>query len=311
MYLPSERAGRYLAALKSGLNALAPNLDFVPLREGIAHLTVLDPSVSGPLFAPAEWHDQSGMPSFVWMERVLAEQTVALERSPEQDDSDTDIARALSLDKNLGERLRWRRQTHRQLRGMALLPRTRLEVVLKRLKGETVVTTTFDRMAPLGGWVRIRLDLSAPAGQTIMGPIRLKDNRRLIVDPGFEHLLTRHSDTPFLALREALEEVTPASTIPRLSRSRLGPFWFPGVTLPKGVPDALGQGLLLHSQLQVLAKDVATSDHADPLTVPNSGPLPPGFGLFQQRRFAASSSVKAAIESWCEVRGVRCGVVVF
>lgn len=309
MRLPDPRVGTYLQALKAGLQALAPNTDFVSLAEGLSHLTLLEPAVSGGTFLPAEVNTQSGMPGFVWMERVLAEQTLALESSPEQEATDYDIQRAQQLDPILGERMQWRRQTQRILRKAAVLPRTRLDVVIKRLKGETMITATFDRMEVMGHWVRIRLDLSAPVGQTVMGPITLQDRTQLIVDPGFEHLLTRHSQTPFVALKEALEEVTPVSTITRLARSQIGPFWFPGISLPERVPERLNQGLVLNSSLQILARDVRKSEHADPMLAPLKTAIPEGFGWFQQRRFAASEPMHDAVRAWCAAKQVPCALV--
>ena len=77
MELPSERVGPYLRALLAGLEALAPNEDFVPLEEAAAHLRALDPANGGALLLPAEVDDGSGLPSFGWLERARAEQVVA------------------------------------------------------------------------------------------------------------------------------------------------------------------------------------------------------------------------------------------
>jgi len=309
MEFPEKRVSPYLEALKSGLQALAPNQDFVPLRQTLAHLTILDPKVSGPTFLPAEIHQETGMPAFIWLERVLSEQTIALEAPIESDPHDDAIQRAKELESSLGDRMFWRRQARRALRKMTLLPRTRLDVVIKRLKGETVVTATFDRMDPMGFWVRIRIDLSAAVGQTVMGPVTIEDRTRLTIDPGFEHLLTRHSQTPFVALKEAIEEVTPVSTITRLARSQIGPFWFPGIALPQDVPKELNRGLLLHSSLQILARDVHQSEQADPLVPPLTIKVPKGFGWFQQRRFAASSNVQEAVQNWCASKNTPCSMV--
>ena len=309
MELPEARIGPYLQALQAGLNALAPNADYVPLREGLAHLTTMDPSISGPLLLPAEIHSETGMPAFIWLERALAEQSLALEGNEEHDPTDESIARARQLEPALGDRMFWRRQLHRVLRKAKLLPRTRLDVVIKRLKGETVVTATFDRMDPMGYWVRIRTDLSAAVGQTVMGPVTINDRTHLTIDPGFEHLLTRHSQTPFVALKEALEDVTPVSTITRLARSQVGPFWFPGTTLPAHAPPTLNQGLLLHTSVQILARDVHHSEQADPLLPPIRTHIPKGFGWFQQRRFAASPNIQPTVQQWCADQNVPCAMV--
>ena len=309
MQFPAARTEPYLRALIAGLSALAPNEDYVPLQESLAHLSILRPEVSGEMFAPAEFHPETGMPAFIWMERPLAEQVVATENSPHTDATDEELATAQRLDPVLGTRLHTRRATHRALRRAGLLPRTRLGVALKRLRGETTVTVTFDRMEPLGLWARIRVDLTAPAGQTIMGPITVQSRSHMTIDPGFEHLLTRHSTTPFIALRAALEEVTPASTITRLARAHIGPFWFPGVTLPDQVPPSLGTGLLLHTSVQILGRDVHHSEHHDPLNSPFEQSIPAGFGVYQQRQFATTDNLRPALEQWCRAKECRCPVV--
>ena len=185
MKLPANRVSPYLQALRSGLQSLAPNTDFVPLRECLAHLTVLDPQTSGTLFDPAEIHQESGMPAFIWMERPLAEQAMIATEDPEGAPTHQQIERAIALDKDLGLRMKSRQQTHQLLRRAQLLPRTRLDVVLRRLKGETIVTATYDRMEPMGHWVRIRLDLRGAAGQTLLGPVTIVDRTQLTIDPGF------------------------------------------------------------------------------------------------------------------------------
>lgn len=309
MKLPSNRVSPYLQALKSGLQSLAPNNDYVPLRECLAHLTVLSPQTSGALYGPAEIHQESGMPAFVWMERPLAEQSVVLETDPSTDPTPQQIKRAIELDETLGRRIQFRHQSHTILRRAALLPRTRLDVVLRRLKGETIVTATYDRMEPMGHWVRIRLDLRGAAGQTLLGPVTIVNRTTLVIDPGFEHLFTRYSQTPFWGLKQAIEEVTPVSDIIRLSRSQIGPFWFPGITIPKGVPESLNQGLILHSSLQLLGEEIRQTSHADPLLPVASETVPEGLGWFQQRRFAASPNMAAPLKKWCATQGVPCALV--
>ena len=106
MILPQERVGSYLRALRSGLEALAPNDDFVPLAEALNHLDALAPSVSGEVLSPAEVHDDSGLPALPWLSRVTAEQRVALQGQAETDTSDAEIRRAARLDPALGARLR-------------------------------------------------------------------------------------------------------------------------------------------------------------------------------------------------------------
>jgi len=307
--LAANRVASYLEALKSGLQSLAPNNDFVPLRECLAHLTLLSPDTSGALFGPAEIHRESGMPGYIWMERPLAEQAMIEGTDPASDPSPQQIKRAIELDATLGQRMQFRQQSHSILRRIDLLPRTRLNVVLKRLKGETIVTATYDRMEPMGYWVRIRLDLRGAVGQTLLGPVTIADRTKLIIDPGFEHLFTRYSQTPFWGLKQAIEEVTPVSEIIRLSRSQLGPFWFPGISLPSGVPQALNTGLILHSSLQLLGEEVTHSSHADPLLPAATERVPDGFGWFQQRRFAASPNMEQALRQWCIHQEVPCAMV--
>jgi len=299
MHLDPSRASPYLRALIAGLQALAPNTDYIPLKQALAHLTVMDPTHTGACLLPAEIHPETGMPAFVWMERSLAEQVLAQEGAAATDPTDEDLDRAERLESELGARMRDRRSAHRLLRRMSLLPRTQLDVSLRRIRGETKVTATFDRMEPLGYWTRIRVDIAADAGQHGLGPISVTPEGRVIVEPGFEHLLIRHSATPLMGLRDALDAVSPLSTITRLARSRIGPFWFPGIALPDEVPSGLGKGLLLHLSLQVLANDVHHTAHADPWLAPHTGALPSGFGLFQERRFAASSNLVEPVRSWC------------
>ena len=79
MVLPDERIGPYVRALARAVTTAAPHGDFCPLAEVRAHLAALDPTISGPTLLPAEVDARSGMPSFVWMERVVAESTLAAE----------------------------------------------------------------------------------------------------------------------------------------------------------------------------------------------------------------------------------------
>ena len=126
--------------------------------------------------------------------------------------------------------------------------------------------------------------------------------------PLLQHLLTRHFVSPMMALREQIEEYTEGSVL-RLTRSWVGPFWFPGIALPDGVPDALGKGLLLHLSTEVVAIDVHHAMHIDPLMDPPPHEVAPeGQRIFRERRFAASANVMDALVELCRVRDVRCPI---
>ena len=68
--------------------------------------------------------------------------------------------------------------------------------------------------------------------------------------------------------------------------------------LVRFAPDALGSGLLLHLSTEILAEDVHQSRHLDPLLRDERDRVPPGFGLFRQRRFAASRSLLEPLAAW-------------
>ena len=302
--LPEARVGPYLRALQAGLTALAPNEDHVPLREAIAHMQALDPALSGTLLAPAEVDTRSGLPGFPWMERALAEQDLALQGSTYADTSDADVADALRLDADMGARVRARRDLHRLLRQHSLLPISRLQVALTRLGQTTDFVLAFDRMIPSGAWMRVRAELSGRAGWERFGPISRTADGRAVADRGLQHMLSRHIGTPLLALRAQLAEATGAE-ITRLSRGFVGPFWFPGLPLPAEVPAALRQGLLLHLSVEVASREVRRSGHRDPWLPPSIGESPPeGYGIYRERRFAASPNLLAPIRDWAAQKGI-------
>ncbi len=305
----ASRVGPYLRALAAGLHALAPNEDYVPLRPALAHVFALDPERSGDILYPPEIDPRSGMPGFAWMERANAEQVVARERQDDEDPTDQSIAVAERLDPALAKRVRHRRELHRHLRREDLLPTTRLIAVVRQLRGTTRVLLTYDRMAPLGYWIRMRMDLETAEGRRELGAMTLTANAKVEYQPGLVHLLTRHSFTPLMLLREQLSAAVDC-TVLRLSRSQIGPFWFPGSELPDGVPSALGSGLLLHMSVEVTAKDIAHSEHRDPwLAPPRLEVMPEDYGVFRERRFAASLPVLPHAEKWCRDQGVRTKVV--
>ena len=310
MELPYERVGPYVRALRAALDLLAPNEEHVSLSAALDHMLALDPVTSGRLLLPAEVSDHTGMPTYQWLERARSEAVLARRGSDALDPSDADLERAMSLDAELGARMRDRRTLHRHLRRAELLPATRLGGAVRRVgdSGWTQVALAYDRMVPDGRWVRIRMELRTPGPPT--GALRLDPAGRLIIDEAVQHLLTRHFTTGLLALRAQLVDAIGADVL-LLSRGWVGPFWFPGVALPAGVPEALGEGLLLHASSEIVAEDVRESRHLDPLVARVEEMLPDGHGSFRKRRFAASNEVLAeAVRAWCSSKGVRTQVAV-
>ncbi|MEL6341606.1 MAG: hypothetical protein AAFV53_00640 [Myxococcota bacterium] len=302
--LPEKQVGPYVRALTAGLNALAPNRDFVPLRESLNHLKALDPATSGTLLWPAEVDVRSGLPSFPWMERAIAEQALARQGEGYTRLSDQEVARALRLDAALGARMHHRRLLHHHLREEALLPISRLEVALKRLGRSTDFVLRFDRMTPGGAWMRVCAELSGRAGWERYGPIRRGADGRAVADRGLQHLLSRHIGTPLMALRAQLNQVSGAE-VTRLSRTFVGPFWFPGLPMPDAAPESLHKGLLLHLSAEVVARDVRQSGHRDPWLPPAVGEIvPDDYGLYRERRFAASPNLMTPLRDWAAQKGV-------
>lgn len=306
MILPQARVGPYVRALAAALDALAPNQDFPPLAASLDHLRALDPAMSGTLFGPAEVDVRSGMPAFPWLERAWAERRVALEDGPRT----LDVERAASLDPELARRLRWRRDVHAHLREHEVLQTSRMRARARRLRSSTEVIVEHDRVMPDGSWSRVGLILAAAPGTRDLGCARVGDQGRIDLDPGLVHLLTRHTVVPVVALRAQVSEVT-EGRVRRLSRGRVGPFWFPGVELPERVPDVLASGLVLHLALQVVADDVRTSAHRDPLHRATPMRVPAGLGVVEDRRFAASAALVAPLRQWVENQGVDSEIVPF
>ena len=164
MLLSTERAGPYLRALQAGLQALAPHDDHVSLAAALAHLTALDPALSSDVLAPCEADDRTGMPSFPWMERAVAEQQLARAGDDDADPLDEQLDRADRLDPELGSRLRARRGLHRHLRRHELLPVVRLVAVLRRRRPSETYSLSYDRLAPGGLWIRVRCELDGIPG---------------------------------------------------------------------------------------------------------------------------------------------------
>lgn len=293
MKLRAERAGPYVRALAAGLYALAPHDDFVPMAEALATLRALDPALSGDLLLPATVDPTDGMPSVAWVQRARAEQTIVGE-PPDV----ASIARARVSDPQLADRMAARAALWRFLSDATLLPASRVVVAARRLGDVNALTARFDRLAP-GGWERLRLELTA---KRLTGPIWLDDAGQIQAHDSLRHLLARHAAAPLDAIREQVAS-TLGMSVTRVSRGRIGPFWFPGVTLPYAVPKALGQGLTLHLSVEVLAEEIQRSAHQDPLTKPLTPPE--GMRVFQQRRFAATADVLQSLTRWSAERGVQ------
>lgn len=292
--------GTYVRALRAALTALAPGEDYVPLSGALDHLAALDPANGGDLLDPPEISPTSGMPLYAWLERARAEAELAQATTVDPDDEE--IARVTGLDPVLGARLDSRRRLYRHLRQAELLPATRLGGALRwHGPNEVHVVAAFDRLAPDGRWMRLRLELRVPTSR--VGPIEVVAGRVQLHD-NLRHLLTRHASTPLTPLRIQIEHATDAQVL-RIARSWLGPFWFPGVKLPRNVPDALGSGLLLHASTEVADVNLRTSRHLDPLEDRPETEPPAGWREYRERRFAAAGAATDAVRSWAEGKGIR------
>lgn len=300
MILPAKRVGSYLRALRSGLEALAPNDDFVPLAEALNHLDALAPAMSGQVLAPAEVHDGSGLPALPWLSRVTAEQLVALQGLDETDTSDDEIRRASRLDPDLGARLRDRRQLHRFLRQHMILPGSRIMAAARRLSPTLDFTLTYDQIGADGLWTRLRVDVTGPSGKRL-GPLKAFDDGSAVAEEGVLHLLSRHARTPLLGLPGQLT-LGLGATVTRISRCHVGPFWFPGVRRSPKAPAGLEKGLVLHLSSEILGRDVRQSRHVDPLVQQQESPE--GMGLYRQRRFAATGALVRPLQRWGDRLGM-------
>lgn len=306
MQLPEARIGSYLRALRAGLETLAPHGDYVPLAQALAHLDALDTELSGTLLLPAELNPDAGLPALAWLERARAELSLARAGNDEADPSPEDIERAYSLEPALGERLDARRRLHRFLRRHDLLPGSRLQARLKRMDEQPCYELVYDHVAPKGGWQRLRLEVSGPRRWKDGGALRAGARHEGVeVHQGVRHLLARHASTPLTALHHQLHDAL-GGVVLRLSRSVVGPFWFPGVPLPKTVPKALGRGLVLHLASEVVGREVRVGRHLDPWRSPPPGELVPrGSRIFRERRFCASPPLLPVLERWGRNQGVE------
>ncbi len=308
--LPQDRVSGYLRAMGTALDRLGPNEDFVPLTESLAVLHALSPGLSGPLLAPAEL-SPVGMPAFAWISRLYSEQVLALKTEPSGDTPQADIDRALALDPELGARVAGRRNLHRFLRDQSLLPSRRVFGALKRRKPVLELRLYFDHVDALGRWVRVVADLrEAPrAGLSgglsrshRVGPASLDRNGQVVLESGVLDLFMRHAAVPLDALHAQLTEAFGELT--RLSRSAVGPFWFPSIALPPGIPADLGQGLALHLSTECIALDIAASSSQDPMH-PKAETGPGDMERYVGRRVACSSSLVDPYSEWSQVLGTR------
>ncbi|MED5370737.1 MAG: hypothetical protein VX899_06975 [Myxococcota bacterium] len=301
--LPPERVAGYLRALATALDRLAPNEDWPPLSECLALLHALSPECSGPLLAPAEL-SVVGLPAYSWVSRVHAETVLAQQG---RDESDTDLAlieRAKGLDPELGDRVAGRRALHRFLRRHTVLPRRRLRGALRRRSPTLDIRLHFDHIDAQGYWSRICVDLR---GQGLrIGPIYLERDGLVATDSGVVDLFMRHAEVPLLALHAQLEETL--GSVTRLSRSQIGPFWFPGVALPDSVSSSLGRGLAMHVGTEVFAVDISQSYSQDPLH-PELLETPEGMGGYRGRRVACVGGLVPEFQEWAASLGLRMQVV--
>jgi hypothetical protein len=301
--LDSTRVEPYLRALRSALFALAPHDDYVPLAEVDAHLQALSPVLSGKLLFPAEIDDRSGLPAFTWLERAIAEQVLA--GTHDRDLSDAELSRARGLDAHLATRMGHRRALHRFVRDNDLLPASRLHAAVRRFSDSTAFIVTFDRVDPMGLWTRIRLDISTKDRQRRIGPLEVTPRGLTLVDEGLKHLLSRHGSTPLTALHAQISDSV-GGDLPRLSRSSIGPFWFPGFP---HVQQGFENGLIVHASTEVIANDIRKSVHNDPWIPAPEEHIPNGFKVYRERRFAATSSVAPALHDWGERSAMKLIVV--
>lgn len=295
------RLAGYVRALRAALAALAPDVTWPPMAQGLAHLHALDPAVSGDLLGPAEVMPGTGMPAWTWLERASAEAVVARSEPQHRSHTDAELQRIQALDPELGERLACRQALHAHLREHEILPHTRLEGAVRCLEPMLDVLLTYDRIGPEGRWERISVELSAPPERSPVG-LGIRDGGRVTVAESLRHLLTRHYATEIVALVEQVEEAT-QSHVQRLSRGWIGPFWFPGISLPEGVPDVLGTGLVLHGTLELAGRDVRASGHIDPMQFARaqSGSV----AVFRERRLAATTALIPHAHEWFTSAGPR------
>ena len=90
----------------------------------------------------------------------------------------------------------------------------------------------------------------------------------------------------------------------RLSRTFVGPFWFPGFLRPQDAPEALSDTLTLHLFQELVGLDVHHSAHRDPWVPPTVGAeAPQGYGVFRERRLAVPRAQVESVRTWADARG--------
>jgi hypothetical protein len=290
--LAAERAGPYVRALAAGVRALDGGPDHPSAVAVANHLAALDPALSGDLLLPASVSQASGMPSFAWMERALAEgrADVALP-------DDREIARISALDAALGARWTARRRLRQHLQGAEMLAPSAMRVFPRRLGATTEIVVISDRIAADDRWIRVRVDIRSPGPQGTSA-LRLEAGA-VRTDAGVAHLLARAAPLPLAAMASVLAHGLGGRVL-RLARGAIGPLWSPGVALPAGVPKELGGGRILHLTHEVLG-EVGVAGVRDPLSEPVAGE-------WIERRFAASPAVTPALRAWLEAAGAPCAI---
>lgn len=301
IHLEGARLGGYCRALSAAVSALAPDVTWPPLAECLAHLQALDPALSGDVLAPAEVMPETGMPAWTWLERASAEAVVARSGEGGRTHTEAELQRIAALDPALGERMACRQALHGHLRERTLLPHTRLTGAVRSLEPHLDLHLSYDRIAPDGRWERIGIELRCDAMRPAQG-VALREGGRVEVSGALRHLLTRHYATELVALQQQVEEATSAR-VRRLSRGWIGPFWFPGIPVPSGVPEVLGTGLVLHGAHEVTGSTLQVSGHLDPLVPPCTTPM--GRHLFRERRLAVSANLQDAAHAWFAAAGMR------
>lgn len=282
--LAPERVGPYVRALNAAVDAVAPDRWHVSPVAARAHLRVLDPDVSGEVLLPGGYVAATGMPEPAWMERAIGAQ-----RRARREGTSAVVPTLDAL-----------------LQSVELLSPGELRVIGRRLEPPEI-EIVFDRLLTDGRWERVRAELR-PSRRSEAFALTASGN--VVVEPSVRHLLARTVDGSLSALHDVLADVARGEVL-RLGRAWVGPFWFPGVLLPEGVPAELGQGLVLHAAREALVRRSGVLPCLDPLA-PGTAAVspPPGTCLLRTRRFSASPDRIGPLRSWLEGRGIRAPVAV-
>jgi hypothetical protein len=296
MELSPVLIGPYLSALRAGLAAHAPNDDFVSLAHANRHLLALSPHVSGALLHPGEIDVDAGLPHHNWLTRARAEATLAAEEISQPDAPHPDLGSEIAAQHQ------YRMSLRSLLQGGPLLTTSRLRAEQRYAGPISTYRIRFDHLLPGAGWMRICADVSGPRGWDI-GLLEVEQDDQVTVETGLRHLFLRHGTTPLLVLFDSLQNLVLVKLL-RLSRTFIGPFWFPGLPLPDHAPDVLRNTLALHLFQEVVANDVHESYHRDPWVPPTVGAeTPDGYGLFRERRLAVPHGRVLGVNAWAEGRG--------